>query len=104
MRVDIDTTNKVCSLLTEHLGSTSVVVEDDGTLYSEMRYKAFGELSIRVELLPQRNTTQVILLKITLSCTTMGQGDTVKNLATSSGWIALHQSSMVRKIHNEDDF
>ena len=30
--------------LTDHLGSTSITANQDGSLYSELRYTAFGEI------------------------------------------------------------
>ncbi len=40
---DPDDTNAVYYPLTDHLGSTSVTAYEDGTYYSELRYKPWGE-------------------------------------------------------------
>jgi len=42
--VDDGTDNDVYFILTDHLGSTSVTLNNDGTVKSEMRYTAFGEV------------------------------------------------------------
>ena len=44
MRVNDGTNNNVYYPLTDHLGSTSVVVDENGDYYSELRYKPWGEV------------------------------------------------------------
>lgn len=43
MRVDDSVDNDVYWILKDHLNSTSVVLNDDGTVQSEKFYTAFGE-------------------------------------------------------------
>ena len=51
-------TNTLTYLLSDHLGSTSIVTDDTGTLVTETRYKAWGEVRYATpdETLPTRYT------------------------------------------------
>ena len=43
LRLDNGLTQSVYYALRDHLGSTAITLDSAGTLYSELRYKAFGE-------------------------------------------------------------
>jgi hypothetical protein len=52
MRTVIDTTHTVHWILGDHLGSTRVVVNKDGTLNSRTLYKPWGEVRYQSSALP----------------------------------------------------